>query len=506
MITEAEAASPAQGSFRDPGGRLYDLDGRILRAVEPSHAASLEAFLASRTAREAVAHGSLVRSKRAPAAEVQELGASHLIDLREALEHRAEPLAAVRPAAAPVVWEHERIAFPSFPYEWPPEMLEAAAWLTLDLAEAALDEGFGLKDATPYNILFRDAQAVFVDVLSFERRDPLDATWLAYGQFVRTFLLPLAAHRYFGVPVHQVLTGQRDGIEPEMLYQWAGWLRRLTPPLLGLVSLPRWMAGSQAQSYKIRPAGSPEQARFVLHGLLRSCRRQLKALAPQEHKESTWSGYLDHKSLYSASQLEEKDRFVNEALDLAMNRGAGPARSTRVLDVGANEGRFSLLAARRGAEVVAIDSDPAVTGSIWRRADRENLNVLPLVVDFTRPTPATGWRNRECASFLDRAAGTFDLVMMLAVVHHVLVTERIPLEDVLALADELSREYVLIEFVAPADPMFQRIVRGRDELYAHFSPAWFEAAALSRFELVRSAKIDGLHRWLYLFRRRRAAN
>ncbi len=96
--------------------------------------------------------------------------------------------------------------------------------------------------------------------------------------------------------------------------------------------------------------------------------------------------------------------------------------------------------------------------------------------------------------------------MMLAVVHHILVTERIPLEDLLALADELSREYVLIEFVAPADPMFQRIVRGRDELYSHFSPAWFEAAALSRFELVRSAKIDGLHRWLYLFRRRRAAN
>ncbi len=171
-----------------------------------------------------------------------------------------------------------------------------------------------------------------------------------------------------------------------------------------------------------------------------------------------------------------------------------------------------LLAARQGAEVVAIDSDPVVTASIWRRAAAENLNVLPLVVDFTRPTPAVGWRNQECASFLDRASGLdsggghFDLVMMLAVAHHILVTERIPLEDLLGLADQLTREYVLIEYVAPEDPMFRRIVRGRDQLYAHFSPAWFEAAALSRFELVRSTKIDGLHRWLYLFRRRRAAN
>ena len=96
--------------------------------------------------------------------------------------------------------------------------------------------------------------------------------------------------------------------------------------------------------------------------------------------------------------------------------------------------------------------------------------------------------------------------MFLAVAHHILVTERIPLEDLLALADELSRDYVLIEFVAPEDPMFQRIVRGRDGLYSHFSPAWFEAAAVARFELVRSEKIDGLHRWLYLFRRRRATN
>jgi SAM-dependent methyltransferase len=482
MITEADAASPAQGSFRDPGGRLYDHNGRILRSVEPSYAATLEMFLDSRTARNAVARGDLVRSRRMAPEEYGE------------------------PGPGPVLWEHERIDFPSFPYEWPPEMLAAAASLTLDLAEAALEEGFGLKDGTPYNILFRGAQAVFVDVLSFERRDPLDPTWLAYGQFVRTFLLPLAAHRYFGLPVNQILTGQRDGIEPETLYQWAGWIRRLTPPLLGLVSIPKWMAGrhrDRAQSYKIKPAGSAEQARFVLQGLLRSCRRQLKSLAPQEHKDSTWSGYLDSKSLYSASQLQEKDRFVSEALDLAMGRAEG---RSRVLDVGANEGRFSLLAARRGAEVVAIDSDPAVTGSTWRRASSEKLSVLPLVVDFTRPTPAAGWRNRECASFLQRAAGKFDLVMMLAVAHHVLVTERIPLEDLLGLADELSRGYVLIEFVAPADPMFQRIVRGRDELYEHFSPNWFEAAALSRFELVRSTKIDGLHRWLYLFRRRRAAN
>ncbi len=488
MITEA-APIPAQGSFRDPGGRLYRFPQRILRAVEPSHIPDLEGFLNTRAAQEAIAQGRLVRSTPIPAGELRGLGLSE--------------------AAAPgSLWlEHERISFPSFPYEWPPEMLYAAGSLTLDLAEAALEEGFGLKDATPYNVLFRGSQPVFVDVLSFERRDPLDATWLAYGQFVRTFLLPLAAHRYFGLSPSSTLACQRDGIEPETMYQWAGWRRRLTPPLAGLVSFPKWLGGRKgkegAVSYRTPPARSEEQARFVLGGLLRSCRRQLRSLAPKPSPDSTWSGYLDHKSLYSPAQLQQKERFVEEALELA--------RPQRVLDIGANEGRFSCLAARKGAEVVAIDTDPTVTGSIWKRAAADRLNVLPLVIDFTRPTPAIGWRNRECPSFLERAglerAGNkFDLVMFLAVAHHILVTERIPLEDLLDLADEISRDYVLIEFVAPEDPMFHWIVRGRDRLYAHFSPAWFEAAASARFELVRSQKLDGLHRWLYLFRRQRATS
>lgn len=476
MITATEGDCGVQVSFRDPAGAVYQVAGRVLRAVHASHVQDLEDFLATRAAQEATRSGRLVRSQPISPADYGELGAEHL-------------------------WEHERIAFPSFPYEWPVEMLHAAARLTLDLAEASLEEGFGLKDATPYNVLFCGPRAVFVDVLSFERRDPLDTTWMAYGQFVRTFLLPLLAVARFGLSLSQILLAQRDGLDPETVYGWAVPWQRLMPPFLNLVTIPKWLgarSGGAAPCYRSRPAPSPEQARFVLEGLLASCGRQLESLARRTPRKSSWSGYLAEESPYSAAQLAQKDKFVTEALALV--------RPSRVLDVGANQGRFSILAARHAAEVVAIDSDPVVTGSIWRKASAERLNILPLVVDLTRPTPATGWRNRECPSFLERVRGEFDLVMLLAVAHHMLVTERVPLEDLLALADELTREYLLVEFVAPADPMFQRIVHGRDELYAHFSPAWFEAAAASRFELIRSARIEGLHRWLYLYRRRRATN
>jgi SAM-dependent methyltransferase len=483
-ITTPDTATRTPGSFRDPSGSVFRFKQRILRTVRNDCVEEFETFLATRTAREAVESGKLVHSERLNALTAGSLPG---FDEEEA-----------------ALYEHERIPFASYPYEWPAEMLHAAGALTIDLALAALEEGFGIKDATPYNVLFRGARPVFVDVSSFERRDPRNTAWMAYAQFVRTFLLPLLASRYFGMPLQQILSGNRDGLEPETVYRWAGPLQRLTPPFLGLVSLPKWLGGARRADpslYQPKLAPSAEQGQFVLRRILEGCRKQLDSLKPKEERDSTWTGYLDSKSLYSPEQLEEKEAFVREALDTA--------HPTRVLDVGANEGHFSMMAARSGASVVAIDFDPAVVGSIWRRVSAENLDILPLVVDLTRPTPATGWRYQECESFLDRAlvdggGGGFDLVLMLAVAHHILVTERIPLDDLLALAGELSREYVLIEFVAPEDTMFQRIVRGREALYSHLTPDYFESAARARWELVRSKRITGLHRWLYLFRQRRA--
>ncbi len=472
---DTTGAEVVSRSFRDPAGTVVRVADRILRAVEPGSVVELEVFLATQAGRGAMQDGKLVTSMRVPPENAAELN----------LESRA------------TIYEHERIPFPSYAHEWPSEMLAAAGTLTLELFRNALREGFGLKDATPYNVLFRGSQPVFVDVLSFERREPRDSTWRAYAQFVRTFLLPLAAHRYFGLSPADIFASKRDGLEPGEFYQWAGFWRRLTPPLLSLVTIPKWVSGkASVETYHPKPAASPEQAHFILDHLLRTCEKQLKSVASRPNRDSVWTGYLDHKSLYSAAQLELKERFVCEALDMA-----GPRT---VLDVGANEGRFSLLAAERGAATVAIDSDPAVVGTIWRRAQTQNLDVLPLVVDLTRPTPSIGWRNQECDSFLQRAHGHFDMVMMLAVLHHMLVTERVPLEEILSLAAELTQDYLLIEFVTPEDPMFQRIVRGREALYSDLTFERFETAAAARFELVKSRRIEGLHRCLYLFRRRRA--
>jgi hypothetical protein len=137
----------------------------------------------------------------------------------------------------------------------------------------------------------------------------------------------------------------------------------------------------------------------------------------------------------------------------------------------------------------------------------EKLDILPLVVNLAQPTPPTGWRNLECPSFLDRASGAFgggcfDMVMMLAVVHHMLATERVPLPEIVNLAADLTRDFALIEFVDCEDPMFRRLSRGRDELYAALHADLFERCVTSRFAIVRQCAIAGSKRTLYLLRKK----
>lgn len=466
--------------------------------MRESGAADLRAALQSEALKKFVASGRVVDTKFVDAAALGELAENR--ELKKEIDESGE---------SGLVVEHERVAFASFPYEWPPEMLRAAGRLTLDLAEGLLDEGLGLKDATPYNVLFRATRPVFVDLSSFERRDASDPVWLPYAQFVRTFLLPLLVNRRFGLRLDELLLANRDGLEPAAVSAMCGPVEKFLPPFLTLATLPTRLASKRTTRrgverddekhsalYRKRDAGNVEKARFILAQQLKSLRRTLDRITPAHAaRESKWSNYLGPEQHFSQTYLEEKESFVEEVISELNPR--------RVLDVGCNTGHFSRLVARHGAsEVVAIDGDPVVVGEAWRKADAENLNVLPLVVDLARPSPAVGWRNAECASFLERARGHFDLVLMLAVAHHLIVGERVPPAEVLNLAADLTAGFAVVEFVGTDDPMFRQLARGRDALYEYFTRGYFERACQERFEIARTRRLADTGRYLYLLKKR----
>jgi ribosomal protein L11 methylase PrmA len=433
------------------------------------------AFLALPIASRLVAQGRLVASEIMPQAATT----SHRRAVNQPVI--ADPPAEAASQPGTLVLRHPRISFTSYPWEWSPALWLAAAELTLSLSRDLVREGWQLKDATPLNVLFEGTRPIFVDVLSIERARPGETIWLAYGQFIRTFLLPMLAHARLGWPLDAVLT-RRDGYEPEEIYAALGWRARLGRPALNAVTLPVLLAGSGTGGSvsTTRTLKDPELAREVMLKMLDGLRRKMLGVAPKQ-RSSAWTGYAETATHYSDDDHARKRDFVSEVLSFA--------KPARVLDVGCNSGAYSRLAAETGAEVVSIDTDVETVDRLTTSLEGSGKKILPLHIDLARPTPATGWENRETASFLSRASGHFDTVMMLAVIHHLLLSSQIPMERIAALCSSLTMRNLIVEWVPPTDVKFRELVRGRETLCGHITEIAFREAFLRHFTIARECRL-----------------
>jgi SAM-dependent methyltransferase len=471
-LTPALASSR---SFRDPDATLVEHDGRLIRAVRGHALDAFRRMLEDPVVRKWMDAGRIVRTR--PLARVE-----------------TPPQFADFDGEC---FEHERIPFVSQPAEWAPEMLAAAASFTLELSRALLPRGWQLKDATPANVLFRDSEPVFVDLPSIVAREPGSCLWIARHQFETTFLLPLVASVEAGLPIAWTLANPVAGLSHESLAAILGARRWIKPRLWRTVALPAALAARAARGGTPRTITSANdaQALFILERSLGGLGRQVaRCVARLEARSSHWHRYTATRAHYGSADLEAKRHFVSEAV--------AATRPRRTLDIGANTGEFSEIAARVG-EVVALDIDERSVAAIWARARDGKLPILPLVGNFGRPTPALGWRNRELESLLGRAAGGFDLVLMLAVVHHLRVTEGVPVAEQFDAVAAITRRHLLVEFVPVADPMFAALARGREPLYGDCERPAFEATLLSRFQIERKHELPN-GRVLYLARKRLA--
>jgi SAM-dependent methyltransferase len=461
-------------SFRDPDATLVEHDGRLIRAVRGHALDVFRRMLEDPVVRRWMDQGRIVRTRPLPRVEMP----PQLADFDGEC------------------FEHERIAFVSQPAEWAPEMLAAAGSLTLELARELLPRGWQLKDATPANVLFRDSEPVFVDLPSIVAREPGSCLWIARHQFETTFLLPLVASVEAGLPIAWTLTNPVAGLSHDTLAGILGARRWMKPGLWRTVALPAALAakaaagGGTPRSIKV---ANDEQARYILERSLRGLQRQVgRCVGRLGARSSHWHRYTATRSHYGSADLEAKRTFIADAI-------AG-TRPRRTLDIGANTGEYSEVAASQG-EVVALDIDERSVAAIWARARHGKLPILPLVGNFGRPTPALGWRNRELESLLARAADSFDLVLMLAVVHHLRVTEGVPVAEQFEAVAVITRRHLLVEYVPVTDPMFAAIARGREPLYADCQRPEFEATLLRRFQIERKHELPN-GRVLYLARKR----
>jgi hypothetical protein len=455
---------PVPGSFRDPAGFVFERDGVLYRQVNASFGDRFDRFRSSGLEAELVERGLLVRHDEAEASLAAGPG-SHAV---------------LRP---------ERIPFVSYPYEWCFGQLRDAALATLAAQRVAMSRGFTLRDGSAYNVQFLRGRPVLIDLLSFE---PIreDEPWAAYGQFCRHFLAPLALMATRDVRLGSLLRTQLDGIPLDLAAALLPRRVRMRPGLMLHLSAHA-RAGRRAGPGAPRRRGSGGFSERAFLGLVESLESSIRGLE-WEPPESVWTEYYGDCRTYAPEALARKEELVRKLVE-----EAGPET---VWDLGANTGRFSRIAAAGGAFTVSIDADPGVVEASYREAARDGSGVLPLVMDLTDPSPRHGWAHRERMSLADR--GPADLVMVLALVHHLAIGNNVPLPSLVTWLAELGR-WALVEFVPKSDPQVREMLALREDVFPGYTEDGFRAAAEERLELIRREPIEASGRSLYLLRRRR---
>ena len=451
-------------SFRDPSGFLFTRDGVLYRQVNQVYADDYTRLMDSGLYARLVKTGLLV-------------------------PHTESDVLPVDKKLAFKVLRPEYVPFISYPYEWSFGQLKDAALVTLSIQKRALRLDMSLKDASAYNIQFYNGSPTLIDTLSFETYKEGEP-WVAYRQFCQHFLAPLALMAYRDARLSQLLRVNIDGVPLDLASEL---LPARTRWNFGLAAHIHLHAGAQKRYADVaisEARGGRKMSKEALLGLVESLRATVRKL---EWKPvgTEWADYYAANN-YTDAAFEHKRTLVQDWL--------AKIEPKTVWDLGANVGAFSRIAVETGANVISADIDPAAVEVNYRlvRENKEQ-NLLPLVLDLTNPSPAIGWENRERDSFLQR--GPVDVVLALALVHHLAISNNVPLKRVAEFFAKCGK-WLIIEFVPKSDSQVQRLLRSRKDIFGEYTREGFEKSFGQWYTIIESSAIRDSARWLYLMKQK----
>ena len=445
-------------SFRDPSGFLFSRGGVLYRQVNRAYEHEYARLFDSGLYEKLVKAGRLI-----PHVETNQASAESETCFK--------------------VIQPERVPFISYPYEWSFSQLKDAALATLSIHRRALKLGMSLKDASAYNIQFVRGKATLIDTLSFEIYSE-GRPWVAYRQFCQHFLAPLALMALKDVRLNQLLRVYIDGIPLDLASELLPLKSRLNFGLLTHIhihaSAQKRYAGEEVKS---RGGGMNKPAMIGLIDNLESTIKKL-TWAPQG---TEWGNYYDITN-YSDAAFEHKKGLVSE--------WANRLKPALAWDLGANTGVFSRVVSTIGSHVVSFDIDPAAVEQNYLQMKSEKAeNLLPLLLDLTNPSPSIGWANLERSSFGSR--GPSDMVLALAVIHHLAISNNVPLPHLAEFFANTGR-WLVIEFVPKTDSQVKKLLASREDIFPTYTREGFESAFTEKLIVHDVVDIRESERVLYL--------
>ena len=462
------AATRDPGSFRDPSGVVFESGGKVYRALSERGWATFLPVLESGILDSWASRGDCVSTVVVADDRFPDL-----------------PPLPFKPA---MLLEHGRVAYVSYPYEWPFELLKRAALLHLNLQIEALNAGFCFSDSSAYNVQFQGPKPLLMDVLSVRPYREGDI-WFGYRQFCEQFLNPLLLTAKCGVEFGPWYRGALHGIGIEDLARLLPLRSMFSFNILSHVLLHAKLTENMRRRQSNSPAVPKRNlSRRALSSLLQSMARWIQSLNPSSSIRTFWEDYEKHNS-YAPEQAEAKRAFIH--------RYVRDAHPTTLFDIGCNSGEYSEIAMAAGVEsAVGFDFDQGALSAAVARASSKELDLLPLHLDVSNPSPNQGWGEVERKGFGVRCRA--EGLLALALIHHIVIGNNVPIDQAVQFLVEIAPTGV-IEFVPKADPMVVGMLSSREDIFDNYDLGTFRALLSERADIVAEAALSAQGRTLFQY-------
>jgi len=381
----------------------------------------------------------------------------------------------------------EQIPLTSYPYEWTYSQWQEMAINYLKINTIALEHGMILKDASPYNFAFYKGKCLLLDTTSFTFYSN-GKPWIAYRQFCEEILSPLALMHY------------KDS-------SWAGlYSSHISGLPLSFVSkelpLKTWLNSSCLLHIHLHARFQKKKKRNIHSGtgftqeklitLLQLLRKNIIAWQCPLSNYSIWNNYYKN-DIADERYLNDKTNIISEWLSKLQPFVA--------IDIGANTGKFSFIAAGLCKQVIAVENDLVCVEKIQEQIkEKEYKNITTIVADITEPSPGLGWENKEKKALLERLAG--DMVMMLAIVHHLCISKNVPLQFIPKLAASITTRYAIIEFIPKEDSKVKLLLANREDIFRDYTEENFIKNFQNYFKLIQIHQCEASSRKLFLWEKK----
>ena len=302
--------------------------------------------------------------------------------------------------------------------------------------------------------------------------------WAGHRQYCEQFLVPLLLRAFFGITHNAWYRGSQEGILAIDLKRLLCWRHYLSWNVLTHITLPSIFQGTAKDNQISLNKESLSQVGLPLNSLRRMLKKLqdwISHLDPLDTGKTIWMDYAKNHS-YSTEETEIKKQFVMEFVQ--------SSHLDIMWDLGCNTGDYSAAALEAGVKfVVGFDFDQGALEKAFARVQENHLSFQPLYMDAANPSPGQGWREQERQSLKARANA--DALIALAFIHHLAIARNIPLEELVDWVMSLAPQGI-IEFIPKQDPMVEKLLVLREDIFPDYTEAFFLAHVSSRAKIIKT--------------------